>query len=295
MTELDDITLLRYFEDDLPASERREVEEAIAGDPEAQKKLEMLKSSSQILETALGHLKDDLEPPQEIVKKIRLSSIRSGGINTLARRLSQANWLSIAATLLIGVGIGSFSTNFLSTKLSTSIIVEENGDLIQNGSNPAPVPAMKLPLTQKNTPASGEGISNASNAVGMPSTSSGEGISNASNAVGMPSTSSGEGISNAFNALGIPSTSSGEGISNAFQPSSSAALKLLPGISAEFRSIVIQVQTGLHAFGYYTGAFDGQFGSEMRVALIKFQELWGLNVTGTITPEVLDALAIKAE
>ncbi len=277
MVELDDITLLRYFEDDLPASKKSEVEEAISGDSDAQKRLEMLKSSSQILETALEHLKDELEPPQEIVKKIRLSSIRSGGINTLARRLSQANWLSIAATLLIGVGIGSFSTNFLSTKLSTSIIVEENGDLIQNGSNPAPVPAMKLPLTQKNTPASGEGISNASNAVGM------------------PSTSSGEGISNAFNALGIPSTSSGEGISNAFQPSSSAALKLLPGISAEFRSIVIQVQTGLHAFGYYTGAFDGQFGSEMRVALIKFQELWGLNVTGTITPEVLDALAIKAE
>ena len=132
MTELDDITLLRYFEDDLPASKKREVEDAIAGNPDAQKKLEMLKSSSQILETAFGHLKDNLEPPQEIVDKIRASSIRSGGVGTLSRRLSQANWLSIAATLVIGVGTGSVATSFLITQPPTRIIVASNGNGTQD-------------------------------------------------------------------------------------------------------------------------------------------------------------------
>ena len=78
-------------------------------------------------------------------------------------------------------------------------------------------------------------------------------------------------------------------------PSPPAATKVLPGNSAKFKSIVMQVQTGLYAFGYYTGAIDGQFGPELRAALTKFQKLWSMNVTGTITPEVLNALGIKAE
>ena len=78
MTKLDDITLLRYCEGDLPTSQRRRVEEAIATSPEAQEKLEMLKSSDQILKAAFGHLKDALEPPQETVDMIRWFVHRMG-------------------------------------------------------------------------------------------------------------------------------------------------------------------------------------------------------------------------
>lgn len=78
-------------------------------------------------------------------------------------------------------------------------------------------------------------------------------------------------------------------------PLPSRPLKILPGNSEKFTRIVRQVQTALYAYGYYTGIIDGKFGPETRTALSKFQKDWNLKVTGTITPEVLDALQIVAK
>lgn len=55
------------------------------------------------------------------------------------------------------------------------------------------------------------------------------------------------------------------------------------------------MQLGLYSWGYYTGEIDGIVGPATRLALSTMQSDWGLNVTGTITPEVLDALKIVAE
>lgn len=74
-----------------------------------------------------------------------------------------------------------------------------------------------------------------------------------------------------------------------------AATKTLPGNSERFRRIVEEVQFALLAFGYYTGAIDGVLGPESKAALSKMQADYGLKVTGTITPEVLDALKIVAQ
>jgi His-Xaa-Ser repeat protein HxsA len=60
-------------------------------------------------------------------------------------------------------------------------------------------------------------------------------------------------------------------------------------------SVVRRVQIGLQAYGYYHGALDGVVGKETRAALVRFQTDFKLNVTGTITPEVLDAFKIQAE
>lgn len=57
----------------------------------------------------------------------------------------------------------------------------------------------------------------------------------------------------------------------------------------------MQVQAGLLAFGYYKGPIDGIVEQPTRDALSKMQNDYGLKVTGTITPQVLDALRIKAE
>ncbi|EXS70827.1 peptidoglycan-binding protein [Sphingobium sp. Ant17] len=46
---------------------------------------------------------------------------------------------------------------------------------------------------------------------------------------------------------------------------------------------------------YYQGVIDGVVGKETRTALEKFQGDFNLKVTGTITPEVLDALKIVAQ
>lgn len=79
-------------------------------------------------------------------------------------------------------------------------------------------------------------------------------------------------------------------------PSSpSAKTKTLPGNSQKFRDIVIQVQAALNAYGYYTGAIDGIIGPESKTALSKMQRDYGLQVTGTVTPEVLNALGIVAQ
>jgi His-Xaa-Ser repeat protein HxsA len=78
-------------------------------------------------------------------------------------------------------------------------------------------------------------------------------------------------------------------------PRASQAPKTLPGNSAAFLDIVKRVQTALYTYGYYTGAIDGIVGTGTKTAISKFQKDWGLNITGTITPEVLDALNIVAK
>lgn len=65
--------------------------------------------------------------------------------------------------------------------------------------------------------------------------------------------------------------------------------------SAQISSLVRQVQIALLARGYYRGAIDGVVGRETRAALTRFQTGNGLDVTGTITPETLDALGIAAQ
>ena len=61
------------------------------------------------------------------------------------------------------------------------------------------------------------------------------------------------------------------------------------------KNVVRRVQIGLKSYGYYTGLIDGIAGSGTRAALVKFQTDFDLKVTGTITPEVLDAFKIVAE
>lgn len=74
----------------------------------------------------------------------------------------------------------------------------------------------------------------------------------------------------------------------------SAALKTLPGNSNKFQRIAMQVQSALLAYGYYTGGIDGIIGPESRAAIAKLQKDYNLKITGTITPELLNALAITA-
>lgn len=68
-----------------------------------------------------------------------------------------------------------------------------------------------------------------------------------------------------------------------------------PPAASEIQSIVRQVQLGLKAYGYYEGDIDGLVGSNTRDALRRFQTDFNLKVTGTITPEVLDAFKITAQ
>lgn len=63
----------------------------------------------------------------------------------------------------------------------------------------------------------------------------------------------------------------------------------------EVQAIVRRVQLGLKSYGYYDGDIDGIVGSNTRDALRRFQTDFSLKVTGTITPEVLDAFKISTQ
>ncbi|ANM04691.1 His-Xaa-Ser repeat protein HxsA protein [Rhizobium phaseoli] len=77
-------------------------------------------------------------------------------------------------------------------------------------------------------------------------------------------------------------------------PALAAPLKTLPGNSEKFTRIVMQVQTALTAYGYYSGLIDGKVGPACKTALVAMQTDYKLRATGTITPEVLDAFGIAA-
>ena len=57
----------------------------------------------------------------------------------------------------------------------------------------------------------------------------------------------------------------------------------------------MRVQLALRAYGYYSGAIDGVVGPETKTSLMKMQKDYKIPVTGTITPEVIDALNIPAD
>lgn len=71
-------------------------------------------------------------------------------------------------------------------------------------------------------------------------------------------------------------------------------MKVLPGNSDKFKEIVREVQFAMLAFGYYNGEIDGVMGPDMRAGLQRLQADYNLKVTGTVTPETLDALRIVA-
>jgi His-Xaa-Ser repeat protein HxsA len=71
--------------------------------------------------------------------------------------------------------------------------------------------------------------------------------------------------------------------------------RVLPGNSKKFQQIATRVQISLTTLGYYNGPIDGIVGKNTRAALSKLQAAYGLPVSGTITPEVLDVLGIQAK
>lgn len=78
-------------------------------------------------------------------------------------------------------------------------------------------------------------------------------------------------------------------------PPAPDGLPALSGRTKRFEAIVKRVQIALMAQGYYKGAIDGVVSPALRGAVRKFQGDRNLAVTGTITPQTLDAMKIAAE
>lgn len=72
------------------------------------------------------------------------------------------------------------------------------------------------------------------------------------------------------------------------------AAPAVPDLQAaqKFKDVVRVLQLALQVYGYYTGSIDGVVGPDTSAAISKMQADYGLKVTGTVTPEVLNALKI---
>jgi His-Xaa-Ser repeat protein HxsA len=71
-------------------------------------------------------------------------------------------------------------------------------------------------------------------------------------------------------------------------------LPALSGRTKRFAAIVRRVQIALIAQDFYRGPISGVVAPTLRAALRKFQKDRGLDVTGTITPQTLDALMVSS-
>jgi His-Xaa-Ser repeat protein HxsA len=74
-----------------------------------------------------------------------------------------------------------------------------------------------------------------------------------------------------------------------------SSLPALSGRTQRFAAIVRRVQIALLGQGYFDGPITGTVGPVTRGALRRFQQVAGISVTGTITPETLDALRVSSE
>jgi Putative peptidoglycan binding domain len=75
----------------------------------------------------------------------------------------------------------------------------------------------------------------------------------------------------------------------------SDAASVYPSSSYDSRSsdlIVFEVQVALRSAGYDPGSTDGMFGPDTREAISRYQRDHGLDVTGSITDPVLQALGL---
>jgi peptidoglycan hydrolase-like protein with peptidoglycan-binding domain len=77
-------------------------------------------------------------------------------------------------------------------------------------------------------------------------------------------------------ALGVPA----DGI---YGPATATALK------GKAKDVVLQVQTELARYGYYTGPIDGHYGQETKAAVMKLQTDLGVTADGLIGPETINA------
>jgi localization factor PodJL len=73
---------------------------------------------------------------------------------------------------------------------------------------------------------------------------------------------------------------------------STAAAPLSPPLAEA--ELVVEAQQLLLALGFNVGTPDGRLGSRTLAALRQFQQQSGLEVTGEITPEVLNAMRERA-
>jgi His-Xaa-Ser repeat protein HxsA len=72
-------------------------------------------------------------------------------------------------------------------------------------------------------------------------------------------------------------------------------LKVLPGNSEKFKTLVVEVQLALISRGHDVGSVDGELDAQTVAAIYDYQDGSGLIPSGKLTNEVMDSLGIVAQ
>ncbi len=111
MKKFDDEILMAYVDSELSEEERKEVELFLAEDPTARETVERYR----ITRTAIEHFADILEEPvpDHLINMIRQLEQQQDVVKLPGRKNAGRRWMAIAASLVIGVGFGSITMNYL--------------------------------------------------------------------------------------------------------------------------------------------------------------------------------------
>ncbi len=111
MKKFDDEILMAYADSELGEEERKEVALFLAENPEAREKVERYRQTR----TAIDQFADILDEPVpgHLINTIRQHERQSNVTKLPERTKSRSRWMAIAASLIIGLGLGAITTNYL--------------------------------------------------------------------------------------------------------------------------------------------------------------------------------------
>lgn len=111
MKKFDDEILMAYVDSELSEEERKDVELFIAADQQARETVERYRSTR----TAIDQFANILEEPvpEHLVNTIRQHEQQTNVVQLSDQAKNGSRWMAIAASLVIGIGLGTFTMNYL--------------------------------------------------------------------------------------------------------------------------------------------------------------------------------------
>jgi len=116
MKKFDDEILMAYVDSELGEEKRKEVELFLAEDAEARETVKGYRQTR----TAIDKFADILDEPvpDHLIDTIRQHDKQSNVVQLPERKNTGLRWMAVAATLVVGVGLGAISMNYLEVKQS---------------------------------------------------------------------------------------------------------------------------------------------------------------------------------
>jgi anti-sigma factor RsiW len=109
--KIDDQMLMAYVDAELSEADRKEVELFLAGDPKARETVERYRLTRTAIDQFAGILEEPV--PEHLIDTIRQHEPQPNVVQLSDRTNAGPRWMAFAASLVIGVGLGAITMNYL--------------------------------------------------------------------------------------------------------------------------------------------------------------------------------------